>query len=315
MKRGSFSVGVDMDGLHHYLKIHGLGEGGGPEAWTVAMGRFLELFARHQLKATFYCVAEDLERTPESIPWLQRALEAGHEIGNHSWRHPYALTQLSREEMWAEVSEGKRLLEQALACEVLGFRAPGYHTSATLSQAVQACGHLYESSAFPCAPYYLAKATVIGLMRLSGRRSASILGSPRLLCAPRQPYHPDPEQPYRRVRAAHRSGFIHAPISVWSGVPLIGTAFSVLGPKLSGWVARRAASRAYRHEEHLTLEFHAIDLLSLYEDQLDLRLRIQPDLKLHLEHKRRCFDTVLSACQRLEPVRLVDYVQAPPYSS
>jgi len=299
-----------MDSLHHYLKIHALGEGGGPEAWTVAMGRFLELFERHGIKATFYCVAEDLERTPESVDWLKRAIKAGHEIGNHSWRHPYALTRLSAQEQELEVREGKERLEGRLACEVLGFRAPGYHTSAVLSQLVKHSGHRYESSAFPCAPYYLAKAMVMGLMRLRGRRSESILGSPRLLCAPRQPYIPHQQRPYQRDKTGDVQGFIHAPISVWCGLPLIGTAFSFLGPRLSYWVTRSASRRAARKAEHLTLEFHAVDLLSLYEDELDLRLAVQPDLKLGLAQKKRRFESALKGCQGLSCVRLVDHVDA-----
>jgi len=304
----TFSVGVDMDSLHHYLRIHGLRGEAGPEAWTVALDRFLELFEGLGLKASFYCVAEDLSLSPEALPALLRARAAGHEIANHSWRHPYALTRLPLAELRREVSEGKRLLEEALDVEVLGFRAPGYNTSAAVSEAVFNSGHIYESSAFPCAPYYIAKALVMALMRARGKVSQSILASPRLLCAPRQPYHPDPSQPYRHSVATRER--LHAPISVYWGAPLIGTALSALGPRLSGWLMRRAAQRAQRRGEHLTLEFHAIDLLSLTEDGLDERLSVQPDLRLRLAHKRRCFEQALKACHELSCVRLVDYAQA-----
>lgn len=295
-----------MDSLHHYLRIHGLGDGGGSEVWSLAMERFLTLFDRYGIKATFYCVAEDLEHCTEATIWLKKALELGHAIGNHTWHHPYSLTRLSATEIQAEIAQGKQILEQTLGCEVLGFRAPGYHTSAVVSDAVYASGHRYESSAFPCTPYYLAKALVIALMRIRGKKSESILASPRLLLAPTQPYLADLKQPYRRVSKQSELHLLHFPISVWCGIPLIGTAFSMLGPVLSGWIMKRASKKAWRHNGHLTLEFHAIDLLSLHEDQLDKRLQVQPDLKLTLAHKLKCFEAVFLATHRLRCVRLED---------
>jgi hypothetical protein len=292
------SVGVDMDALRHYLLIHGQSAGAEGErdegpmdaAWAVALDRFLEIFSSLGVRATFFCVAEDLTRSPTCLSALKRAIAAGHEIGNHTWRHPYALTRLPEEELRAEVFEGKRRLEAALGVEVRGFRAPGYHTSAQVQRAVLESGHAYESSAFPCAPYYLAKGAVLGLMRVRGRRSESIMGSPRLLLAPTEPYIASPRSPYVRAAEAERAGGLpHFPISVWWGVPLIGTAFTALGPRLSAWVcggARRGLS-------HLTVEFHAVDVLSLGEDGLDPRLGSQVDLGVSLGRKRACVEAAL----------------------
>ena len=310
----TFSVGVDVDSLWHYYRIHGLDEQRATDhAWSVGVPRFINLFESLGLPATFYCVAEDIERSESCLAHLRELSARGFEIGNHSWRHPYALTTLEADVARQEISEGKRLLEGDAESEVVGFRAPGYHTSSTLHKALLESGHRYESSAFPCAPYYVAKALVMGGMRLVGRRSQSLLGSPALLTAPKQPYFAGPDSPYRPWKMSQdlqklmssSATLPHFPISVWWGLPLIGTLFALLGPKHSAWLGRRVAARLRKGGQHLTIEFHAADLLSLTDDNLDPLLTVQPDLKRSLTHKRLAFEGFLKALtQYATPLRL-----------
>ena len=295
-QRATVSVGVDVDSLWHYYRIHGLDERHASDhAWSLGVPRFMELFETLDVPATFYCVAEDLERSGACREVLLDAVKRGYEIGNHSWRHPYALTQLSPAESALEVRLGKELLEEAAQTHVVGFRAPGYHTSSILHGALSTSGHRYESSAFPCAPYYIAKALVMGGMRLLGRRSQSVLGSPRLLTAPHQPYLAGPRSPYRAARPDEGDELAHFPIAVWCGLPLIGTLFTLLGVKRSRTLGTFVGRSLKRRPRHITLEFHAADLLGLTEDELDPALSVQPDLRRSLELKRSAFIGFMSA--------------------
>ena len=307
MHKATVSIGVDVDSLWHYYRIHGLDESQASDhAWSHGVPRFIELFNDLNIPATFYCVAEDIERSPACHNALIDLAQNDFEIGNHSWRHPYALTQLTVEESSKEIVEGKHRLEAVIDQGVVGFRAPGYHTSSSLHHPLVESGHRYESSAFPCAPYYLAKAMVMGGMRLLGRRSQSILGSPRLLAAPHQPYLAGPCSPYRQARITEGPQLAHFPISVWYGLPLIGTLFALLGPRLSHYLGLAVARSLRSRPRHLTLEFHAADLLSLTEDRLDPLLRVQPDLKKTLAHKRESFEVFLSAVAREAEVLRLD---------
>ena len=156
------SVGVDVDSLCHYYRIHGLDESAATNAaWEIGVPRFLELFSAVGIPATFYCIAEDLE-FGDNAARVRAVAQAGHEIGNHTWRHRYELSQLSRDEMLVEVGEGRQRLEAAAGAPVVGFRAPGYNTNARLMGVIFETGHTYDTSVFPCAPYYLAKAGVLG---------------------------------------------------------------------------------------------------------------------------------------------------------
>ncbi|MEE2788146.1 MAG: polysaccharide deacetylase family protein [Myxococcota bacterium] len=298
MTRPTASLGVDVDGLKHYYRIHGLNENDASDAvWTIAVPRFVELFARFDVQATFYCIAEDLE-VDENVERVRALVRQGHEIGNHSLTHPYDLTRLSAEAMAREVAESRAILSAASGFNVVGFRAPGYTTNQQLIAAVMASGHRYDTSVFPCGPYYLAKAAVMGGMRLLGRQSESILGPPAVLLADRDPYEMDLAHPYR-----HRSGGPpQFPISVCAGCPLIGTAFSTLGPSMSRWLIRLAC----RRRQHLTIEFHGLDLLELATDDLDPALRAQYDLGISLRRKRASFSAVIETLTRYARIIRLD---------
>lgn len=290
------SVGVDVDSLCHYYRIHGLDESGASNAaWEVGVPRFVALFDELGVPATFYCIAEDMA-FGGNADRARAVAEAGHEIGNHTWHHRYDLTQLNKAERQAELAEGRRILEEASGSSVIGFRSPGYNTTSALVADVACTGHRYDSSVFPCAPYYLAKAGIMGLMRLRGRRSRSVLGEPRVLSAPRDPYRMRGDDPYRPG-----AGLWQFPVAVAGGIPLIGTAFTALGRAPS--VA--AAKAGVRMRQHLTIEFHAVDLLSLDDDGLDPTLAVQPDLKVPVAKKRRIFrDTLAAIARKAEFVRL-----------
>ena len=146
------SIGVDVDSLHHYYRIHGLSEEGASNAaWEIAVPRFMDLFAEHGVQATFYCIAEDL-KIKDNRKRIRHVVDQGHEIGNHSLTHPYALTRLSPQRMDEEVRLSREMLSQASGTDVVGFRAPGYNTNPTLLDAVQSCGHLYDTSVFRVRP-------------------------------------------------------------------------------------------------------------------------------------------------------------------
>ena len=258
MSRSTFSVGVDVDSLWHYYRIHGLDEAQASDhAWEVGVPRFMSLFDALGLPATFYCVAEDIERSPSCPMIIKEMSDRGFEIGNHSWHHPYALTTLTHEVATREITEGKRLLEEASQSIVSGFRAPGYHTHRLLHQPLIESGHRYESSAFPCAPYYIAKAMVMGGMRLLGRRSQSILGPPTLLTAPHQPLSRWTREPLSSALSPRRAEYAHAHSLpdrgvVWptayryiiSATRTSGRALS--WPRGSPWNASRRASPHHR---------------------------------------------------------------------
>ena len=95
--------------------------------------------------------------------------------------------RLGRARIDDEIDRAHAAIGACAGTPPVGFRAPGYEIAADVIDALQARGYRYDSSVFPSATYYGAKALVMAAMRAVGRQSGSVLGSPRVLLAPRAP--------------------------------------------------------------------------------------------------------------------------------
>lgn len=111
-------------------------------------GRVLELFARHDVKATFFvlgCVASQ-------CPSLVRAIaDAGHEVACHGNDHR-RVTTLTRKEFQADLQRAKAAIQDACGVRVEGYRAPTFSITRANLWALEVLveeGFTYDSSIFP----------------------------------------------------------------------------------------------------------------------------------------------------------------------
>jgi len=287
-------VSVDLDGLHHYARIHGLPEStlgarGRGLHLTVALPRLLSLLAAAGVRATFFVVGEDVKGPGAEV--LHQAVQAGHELASHSHTHPYALARAAPGQLDEELGRAEEALQAVSGRRPEGFRAPGYTLSPALLAALVRRGYRYDASVFPAVPYYLAKAAVLAGMRALGRASASSLDSPSVLLAPRQPYVPDVERPYRPGTAP----LWELPMAVTAvlRVPFFGT----LVTSLPGW-AVRAAYRSVARDDFLSLELHAVDVLDAADGIPQALVRRQRDLARPRVHKEGRLAEVLGWLSR-----------------
>ncbi len=274
-------VTIDLDGLSHYARLHGLSPEAMPEGAATAVarlapGRLAELLDAHGAKGTFFAIGEEI--APAGTHALHQVSSAGHEIGNHTRSHPYGLTRLAANEVRAEVAGGATLIEAALGVKPVGFRAPGYSLSSDLLQVARETGHTYDSSTYPALPYYLAKAAILALMRLRGKSSAAILDRLRVLSAPRMPYWPSKEEPYARGDL----DLLEMPITVdpIARVPFIGTSLCVLPAP-----ANRLLYQSVRRLPFVNLELHGIDLLDASDGTGPELASVQRDLRISAQAK------------------------------
>jgi peptidoglycan/xylan/chitin deacetylase (PgdA/CDA1 family) len=278
------SVSVDLDAIECYFRIHAL-PGTPPEEARFAilrrcLPRLAELFAEHDVKATFFVVGRDVEEDAEGRRLLADLARAGHELANHSYAHPYDLVRLPRDRIAEQIDRAHAAIGDVAGQAPVGFRAPGYEISRELIALLGERRYRYDSSAFPSVPYYAAKAAVMAALRIAGRRSGSILGSPSMLQAPRRPYHPGDASPYRPGAAE----ILELPMAVtpWLRLPVIGTSVVTSPP----WLRRRLVAAALR-EPFFNLELHGIDLADAESDRLPAALIArQPDLRVPLARKR-----------------------------
>lgn len=290
----SASVSVDLDPLHCYHRIHALPAVSSQLADVIlrrALPRFLAVFAQHGIRATFFVVGEDLA-SESGRQLLRQAADAGHELANHSHSHPYDLARLPIYQIEREIGDCHQALLALTGRPPVGFRGPGYEISAPVLQVLEAFGYTYDSSVFPCPPYYLAKAAILAKMALLRQKSGAILGSPSALPAPTQPYHPDRRQPFRRGE----SPLVELPIAVtpWIRLPAIGTSLLLPSP-ISGGALRSLLLFGMRSQPFFNLELHGMDLLGADEDDIPEPLRSrQPDLRTPLADRTATLHRILS---------------------
>lgn len=268
-----WSVSVDLDGLSCYARIQGLPEPLEDRALEavprVALERLCEVFDSLPVKATLFVIGSEAGIAPQV---LRAAARAGHEIASHSFAHDYAMSRWEKRRIEGDLRRAEEALVALGLPKPRGFRAPGYTLSSALLKAAFERGYAYDSSLLPSPSYYAAKALAVGLYRLRGQRSHSILGGMAQLFAPRAPHL--------------RQGVREMPIATTPllRAPVIGT--TVLAWP---WLSRLGAASG-----HLNLELHGIDALDESDIPPDIARR-QPGIALSAKEKLSRLRSILHA--------------------
>ncbi|MGQ0811344.1 MAG: polysaccharide deacetylase family protein [Nitrospiraceae bacterium] len=143
------SLSCDLDDKWSYMKTHGdQGWELLPSYLDVVVPRILLTLKERDLPATFFIVGQDAALA-KNIDLFRGIVEAGHEGGNHSFKHEPWLHLYSREEIGTEIAMAEDHIERATGQRPVGFRGPGYSLSeATVSELVRR-GYLYDATTFP----------------------------------------------------------------------------------------------------------------------------------------------------------------------
>lgn len=88
--------------------------------WESSTEKVLEILKQNNIKATFYMVGMHLQKHPGLG---RKVAEAGHAIGNHTWRH--ALNNLDVATAAEEIGNTTRLIYQTTGVQTNLFRPPG----------------------------------------------------------------------------------------------------------------------------------------------------------------------------------------------
>lgn len=83
-------------------------------------GQILDILRANGIRATFFLCGASAERYPDLV---RRIRDEGHEIGNHTWSHPYLYLK-SRETIAAEIDRTQEILERITGKRPVWFRPP-----------------------------------------------------------------------------------------------------------------------------------------------------------------------------------------------
>jgi hypothetical protein len=185
------SLSLDLDNKWSYMKTHGdPGWESLPSYLDIVVPRVLTLLQEESLTITFFIVGLDAAQ-PASQPVLKSIAEAGHEIGNHSYKHEPWLHLYSDAELEQEMTQAETAIQQATGQTPIGFRGPGFSFSPQLLSLLARRGYQYDASTFPtflgplARMYYFAKSSLSS--EQSSQRKA-LFGSAKEGFRPLKPY-------------------------------------------------------------------------------------------------------------------------------
>lgn len=161
------SLSLDLDNKWSYLKTHGdAGWDSYPTYLPLVVPRVLEFLAARGLTITFFIVGQDAA-LPVNRDALRAIADAGHEVGNHSFRHEPWLHLYAEEEIDRELAHAEEWIGEVTGVRPVGFRGPGFSVSTATLRVLVRRGYRYDASTFPTYLGPLARAYYFMTARLS----------------------------------------------------------------------------------------------------------------------------------------------------
>jgi len=140
------AITVDFDGEsveHHDMDLPLWGRySHGRYGAQVGAYNLLALFARYDVRATFFIGAWDMERYPRTVDAIA---SAGHEIAGYGDRHE-DFSALSGADQEAVLAHSETVFQAVLGQRPVGFRAPGRRMVTETRRILAARGYRYDSS-------------------------------------------------------------------------------------------------------------------------------------------------------------------------
>ncbi len=166
------SLSLDADNLWSYLAIRGDRNWEHARSYLGAMvPRALELLGERDLSITFFVIGRDCDHDEDALGFRALA-DAGHEIGNHSYRHEPWLHRYSESELDDELARAEVAIEHATGVRTDGFRGPGYSLSEATLRVLVRRGYRYDASTLPMVIGPIARAVYFRTADLDAEQRA-----------------------------------------------------------------------------------------------------------------------------------------------
>lgn len=166
------SLSLDLDNKWSYMKTHGdAGWESYPSYLDIVVPRVLEFLKERRQKITFFIVGQDAA-LEENYKALRSISEAGHEVGNHSFKHEPWLHLYTEQQIEADLGLAEEHITRVTGQKPVGFRGPGFSCSEATLQVLARRGYLYDASTFPTFLGPLARAYYFMTTKLTPEEKA-----------------------------------------------------------------------------------------------------------------------------------------------
>ena len=147
--RSKATVSLDLDNQWAYLRTHGDNSWQSfPSFLETAGPRILEFFEQHEIKPTIFVVGRDLE-SDTNLRVVKRFVEAGFEIGNHTYNHRSDFHGLDDTLLSQEVLACENVVAKKTGGKPVGFRGPSFQVSDKIAEVLIKAGYRYDASSYP----------------------------------------------------------------------------------------------------------------------------------------------------------------------
>lgn len=291
---------VDIDSTDTLLRFWGYGQlkSDLDLFYQKAMDRALALFDRFSVKGGFFCVGKELETCRSAARMILKAHSDGHEIGNHTYTHPYGFTKLPLETIGSEIERCSQAIKNVTGCRPAGFRAPSYDSSGRVIDLVRQSDFTYDSSAYWSwlLPLMKTRHAFFSKKKPSGEFGRGSLG------VPRDPYYPGKDD-WRRP--GKNEGLLEIPLarSTCFGLPFYNNFHLMAGS------AYRSMSLFWMNQPVLVYLIHLIEFVDL-TDGIPGELRVHPNVKT-LASKKIAFleQTIRLLLKKYEALRADEFTR------
>jgi hypothetical protein len=222
--------------------------------YQTAIPRFLELFNENKIKATFFLVGWDANLKSNRL-LIERIVDDGHEIENHTMTHPFGFRKLSGEKKENEIKSCEKVVEELTGRTPIGFRAPGYDIDEETIKILEDRGYKYDSSILPTFvyPFLMFVDSVVHSRPLHDHGPKLMWG-----LAPLKPYQPSRSSVWRKSSKGEKRRIVEIPITSMPIVrlPFHGTFVLTFG----NWLFRTGLWLTRESGLPLNYIFHLVDL-------------------------------------------------------
>lgn len=166
------SLSLDLDNQWSYMKTRGDGDWSAmPSYLDLVVPRVLSFMAERGLTITVFIVGQDAAM-PGNRAALASITAAGHEVGNHSFKHEPWLHLYTDEDLEREIADAEEAILAATGQRPVGFRGPGFSCSAATLSVLKRRGYRYDCSTFPTFLGPLARAYYFLTAKLTAEEKA-----------------------------------------------------------------------------------------------------------------------------------------------
>ncbi len=180
----------------------------GEKVLKEGMPRLLDLYAKYNVKSTFFYTGYMAKLYPEVV---RMAVKAGHEVGSHGKSHikENGFDIMPYEKQVRHLDYSKKLLEDISGQEVMSFRAPALRVSPNTATALLETGFKIDSS--------IAAQRFDFFLSFGSKQKLSFLNAPRL------PYRVNKNNIFKKGQ----SELVELPLSA-TLLPFAGTTMRIM---------------------------------------------------------------------------------------